>query len=162
MNAFDYMKLVSEYIINRFESKGDINEVLNVSIKPVVDPYTKELFYEIKEEVNFRKQMFYLKFPCGCKEDFYNAVRKFIIEYMNNSDLLMYTALSNDGNLWTIVTKTRANLNFVLADETDKLVFNQFKEYLDMKLKSRTFENDEEEVSNVLIKSYEKTTTILK
>lgn len=162
MNAFDYMKLVSEYIINKLESKRDLNESINFDIKPVRDLFTNELFYEIKEVINYKYQTFYLKFPCLNKDDFYNAVRQLIIEYIKNNEILMYTATSKDNllnNTFSIKSKTLVNINFILEDATDELIFNQFNEYLVMKDENNDLEEElDENVSNVLVKKYEKTT----
>ena len=160
MNIFDYMNLVSVYIINKFECKNDIYNSIVFNIKPIRDSYTKNLFYEVSEIVNYKSQIFYLKFPCINNEDFYNAVRQLIIEYFNKSDMLAYTATSNETfKKFSIVTKNCVNLNFILEDEMDEMVFCKFKEYLDFKLKTIVIEDKEEEISDICVKKLEKNTT---
>lgn len=157
MNTYDYMSLVSGYIINRFESKKDMNESVVVNIKPVRDLYSNDLFYEISEEVNYKNKVFYLNFQCPQKELFYSAVRSTIIEYFNNSDILAYTSTSEDNTKkFTIAAKNRAYLNFFLEDETDELVFGQFKEYLDLNLRNKYVEDKKEEPTKISVKTLKK------
>lgn len=139
MNVFDYMNLVSGYVINKLENKKDFNESIEFLIKPVRDPYTNNLFYEVSEKVNDRKQTFYLKFPCSNKDEFYMSVKDLLIEYIKNSDLLIYSATSNDilHKKFSLVAKNRASVSFLMENESDMLVFDKFKEYLDIKIKNK-------------------------
>ena len=113
MNTFNYVSLISNYIIGKIYNKKDLNESIVFNIKPVRDPYNDELFYEVSEVLNYKTQVFYLKFPCNNKENFYSAVRELIIEYFDSTEKYIYTAINNS-NMFTIVTETFTNLNFHL------------------------------------------------
>jgi len=162
MNIFDYMNLVSGYVINKLENKKDFNESIEFLIKPVRDPYTKELFYEISESVNDGKQTFYLKFPCSNKEEFYMSVKDLLIEYIKNSDLLIYSATNNDVfyKKFSLVAKNRASVSFLMEDEADMLVFDKFKEYLDIKIKNKV--ESEKSVEKVKEEVIEEVVTLSK
>jgi len=165
MNVFDYMNLVSGYVISKLENKKDFNESIEFLIKPVRDSYTKDLFYEVSENVNDKKQNFYLKFPCSNKDEFYMSVKDLLIEYIKNSDLLIYSATNNDifYKRFSLVTKNRASVSFLMEDETDLLVFEKFKEYLDIKIKNKV-ESDEtvEEDREELVEEKEEVATLSK
>ena len=151
MNTFNYVSLISNYIIGKIYNKKDLNESIVFNIKPVRDPYNDELFYEVSEVLNYKTQVFYLKFPCNNKENFYSAVRELIIEYFDSTEKYIYTAINNS-NMFTIVTETFTNLNFLFEDETDELVFSQFKEFLDFKIKNESIEVVDEENQHIYIK----------
>ena len=156
MNAFDYMSLVSEYIINNFKDKKDLKESVVFNIKPFRDPYTKELFYEVNGNINSNKQIFYLKFPCYKKDNFYSSVKCLILDYVSNDNFRDYY-FNND--MFSIVTKNSVYLNIVLEDNLDKNVFIQIKEYLDFKLKNNTFEQNMQEMSDIYAKKLKKYST---
>lgn len=133
MNLFDYINLISGYIISSLENKKDKDNSVVFSFKPIRDIYTNNLYYELEEKLNDDSQNFYLKFPCSNKEEFYGIINKFLIQYVKNSDLLIYSAINetkNVNNVFSIVTKNRASINFLIEDENDVIIFNEFKEYL--------------------------------
>jgi len=145
VSVFDYMNLVSGYIINKLENKRDMEEALEICIKPTREPYTNKLCYEVRETKNYREQVFYMKFACANKEEFYSALNNLLVQYLKNSDLIMYTATS--GNEYTknkisFVAKNRACVSFEMEDEQDILVFSNFKNYLDEKRKSKESEEN--------------------
>lgn len=156
MSTFDYMNVVSGYIINKLENKKDMEESIEINIKPVKDIDTNDLTYEVREIKDFKEQVFYLKFKCESKEEFYSAVKSLLIEYFKNSDdLIAYYATSKplaENSKFSIVTKSRAQVSFDLEDEQDKMVFESFKNYLNGKTQvAKTQENNvlEEELDEV-------------
>lgn len=151
MSTFDYINMVSGYIINKIENKKDFENLTEINIKPVKD-FNNELFYEVKETENFNEQNFYLKFKCASKEEFYSAVNNLLIEYFKNSkNLVSYYCTGpshNYGcNKFSIVTKNRAQVSFDMHDAQDEFVFRNFQDYL----------NDEKENTNVLDMEQEET-----
>jgi len=163
MSIFDYMNLVSGYIINKLENKRDSFDSIELSLKAIRDPFNGELYYEVKELKNYKEQMFFMKIPCNNKEEFYSALNCLLIQYLINSDLIIYTATSGneyEKPKFSIVTKNRVTVSFIAEDETERLVFDGFKTYLDEERKN-LFEDDSKKVvefeeTNDDIKTYNK------
>lgn len=163
MSIFEYMNLVSGYIINKLENKRDSQDTIELSIKPVRDPFNSELGYEISELKNYKEQVFVMRIPCNNKEAFYNALNILLIQYLKNSDLIIYTATSWDEYekpKFSIVTKNRTTVSFFAEDESERLVFEGFKTYLDEERRNfvnvesqETFELDQKEDD---VKTYNK------
>lgn len=129
MSINDYISLVSEYIFNKVGMLGHISS--NFYIQYDEDIYTKEKYCEVKE-LNNGKQLFYLKFPCNSKEEFYSVVFNSFIKRFKNNDLVMYTAINyNFNKYFSVVNKNATSVIFQINDEIDIKVFNRFKDYLD-------------------------------
>lgn len=146
MSIFDYMNLVSGYIINKLENKRDSFDSVELITNAVRDPFTGELYYEVRELKNYKEQMFFMKIPCNNKEEFYSALNCLLIQYLKNSDLIIYTATSGneyEKPKFSIVTKNRVTVSFVAEDESERLVFDSFKTYLDEKRKVLTDDESE-------------------
>lgn len=135
MNVFDYMNVVSGYIINKLENKKDLETSIEINIRPIMDFESNSLFYEVNETENYCERSFYLKFKCNSKEEFYSAVNNLLIEYFKNSeDLVAYYGIGPSNNYgcnkFSVFTKNRAQLSFDMFDTQDKMVFESFRDYL--------------------------------
>ena len=106
MNLFDYMNLVSGYIISKLENKRDMNNSINFIIKPKRNLHTNELFYEIEEKLNDKDQLFYLSVPCSDKRDFYvGKINHEKIDAKYKDGILVISVPKNDGKKESILIK---------------------------------------------------------
>ena len=150
METIDYINFVNEFIMRSIE----LNEVNGLPvifyIRPIRKEYNTKLFYEIEGHSNDNIQKIYLKFPCNSKEDFYNAIAVTIIENLCNCDSFVYAANIENSldNMFSVVTKNMITINFILEDAKDILIFNKFKEYLNLNLENRR-ENDYKKIKKI-------------
>lgn len=134
MDIFDYMNLVSGYIINKMENKRDMESNIEFSIKTSKDLNDGSLYYVVEENNGMADQTFYIKFPCNAKQEFYQALNDLLIKYFGNSNLLSYTAIKNDvtkNQAFSMVSKNGATVSIEIEDEIDAAMYLEFQKYLD-------------------------------
>lgn len=134
MNTFDYMNLVKWYFIKKIENKNVTDCFDEIKITSKREEQTNNLYYVVEQLDDNNERLFYLKFFCNNKYEFYEAINLLLIEYFVNNDNLLYTSTRNDeinGKTFSFVSSNLVSITFNIEDELDSLIFLKFKEFID-------------------------------
>lgn len=131
MNTYDYMNVVKGYVINKIENKKNIENPSEIIITPVRESNSNGLNYIVEEYNNKHERLFYLKFTCENKREFYEAMNSLFVQYFASSNNLLYTSTKDNGNSFSLVSKNYIALTLNSEDNLDNLMFAKFKEYID-------------------------------
>lgn len=160
MNVFDYMSMVSGYMINKLENKKDINYKLEFIVTPKHDINTDELYYEIKEVKDSSEELFFIKVPCANKLEFFQSITKVLLQYLRNCDLVAYTATQKGlVNKMVVETNNRVSFSLIAEDLVDFEVFKMLKESMDRYIVNQQLVVTNEEENEIVIDEFEEEQT---